>query len=94
MPLARVVTFEGVPKERMDAMASEIQAQGRPEGLPATEIIGLHDREAERAYVIVFFADEEDYARGDEFLNAMPADETPGTRSSVTRCEVSVRMTA
>jgi hypothetical protein len=37
----------------------------------------LHDAEAEKSVVIVFFDSEEDYARGDATLSAMPVDETP-----------------
>jgi hypothetical protein len=43
--------------------------------------------------VIVFFEDEDAYKRGDEILNAMPAGETPGQRTSVTRYDVAMRMT-
>jgi hypothetical protein len=90
MALARVVTFDGVSKARMDEMA-----QGeRPENLPASEIIVLHDADAERALVVVFFENEDDYRQGDETLSAMPAGDTPGQRTSVTRYDVAVRMTA
>ena len=51
----------------------------------------LHDAEAEKSVVIVFFDNEEDYARGDATLSAMPADETPGTRTAVGKYEVAVR---
>jgi hypothetical protein len=64
-----------------------------PEGLPATEIVVLHDPEAERSLVVLFFESEDDYGRGDEVLNAMPAGDTPGQRSSVTKYEVALRMT-
>jgi hypothetical protein len=40
----------------------------------------------------VFFDNEDDYHRGDEVLSAMPADETPGRRTSVTKYDVAVRM--
>ena len=93
MALARVVTFEGVAKERMDEMQREMREGERPEGLPATEIVVLHDPEAEKSLVIIFFETEDDYRRGDEVLNAMPADETPGRRTSVTKYDVAVRMT-
>ena len=53
----------------------------------------LHDPEAEKSLVILFFETEADYKRGDETLNAMPAGDTPGRRASVTRYDVSVRMT-
>ena len=94
MPLARVVTFDGVSAERMAEMQSEIESGDRPDDVPATEIVVLHDPEAEQALVVVFFESEDDYRRGDEALNAMPAGETPGTRSSVAKYEVAARMTS
>jgi hypothetical protein len=53
----------------------------------------LHDPEAEKSLVILFFATEDDYMRGDEVLSAMPADDTPGRRTSVTKYDVPIRMT-
>ena len=94
MALARVVTFEGVDKARMDEMDREMQGQEQPEGLNATEIIVLHDPEAEKSLVVVFFDNEDDYKRGDEMLSAMPAGDTPGRRTSVTKYNVATRMTA
>jgi hypothetical protein len=93
MALARVVTFEGVSKDRMDEMQREMSEGEQPEGLPATEIIVLHDPEAEKSVVIVFFDTEDDYRRGDETLNAMPTGDTPGKRTSVTKYDVPMRMT-
>ena len=94
MALARVVTFDGVSKSRMDEMAQGMEQGERPENLPATEIIVLHDPDSERATAIVFFDNEDDYRQGDETLSAMPAADTPGQRTSVTRYDVAVRMTA
>ena len=93
MALARVVTFEGVDKARMDEMDREMQGQEQPEGLNATEVIVLHDPEAEKSVAIVFFDNEEDYKQGDEILSAMPAGDTPGQRTSVTKYNVATRMT-
>jgi hypothetical protein len=93
MPLARVVTFDGVNSERMAEMKREMQGNERPEGVPAKEIVVLHDPEAEKSVVILFFETDDDYRRGDEALNAMPAGDTPGKRSSVTKYEVAFRMT-
>lgn len=93
MALARVVTFEGVSKDRMDEMDREMREGEQPEGLAAKEIVVLHDPEAEKSLVIVFFETEEDYRRGDEVLNAMPAGDTPGRRTSVTKYDVAARMT-
>jgi len=94
MALARVVSFEGVGKVRMEQMQREMQEGERPEGVPATEIIVLHDPEAEQSLAIVFFENEDDYKRGDETLSAMPAGDTPGRRASVKKYDVAVRMTA
>ena len=94
MAVARVVTFEGVSKARMDEMDREMREGQRPEGFPATEILVLHDPEAEKSLVVVFFENEDDYRRGDEVLSAMPADETPGRRTSVAKYDVATRITA
>jgi hypothetical protein len=91
MALARVVTFEDIDSERIAALKAEIEGGERPEGLPATEMMILHDPEAERALAIVFFDNEDDYAAGDAFLSAMPTSDTPGRRTSVTKHEVAVR---
>jgi len=92
MALARVVTFEGVDSDRMAQMQREMGERERPEGVPASEIVVLHDAAAEKSLVIVFFETEDDYRRGDEALNAMPAGDTPGKRTSVTRYDVAIRM--
>jgi hypothetical protein len=93
MALARVVSFEGVSKDRAEEMKQEMREGRPPEGFPATEVVVLHDAEAEKSLVILFFETEDDYKRGDEVLNAMAADETPGRRTSVTKYDVAVRMT-
>jgi hypothetical protein len=93
MAFARVVTFEGVGKDRIEEMRREMQDGDPPEGLPAKEIIVLHDAESEKSLAIVFFDTEDDYRRGDEVLNAMPAGDTPGRRTSVEKYEVPIRMT-
>jgi hypothetical protein len=92
MPLARVVSFDGVSRDRIAEMQREMQGE-QPEGVPAKEIVVLHDPEGEKSLVILFFETDEDYQRGDEVLNAMPAGDTPGQRTSVTKYEVAVRMT-
>jgi hypothetical protein len=94
MPLARVVSFEGVNKDRVEQMKRDIEQGERPEGLPATEMILLHDPDAEKSLAIVFFDNEEDYRQGDQTLSAMPAGDTPGRRTSVSKYDVAVRATA
>ena len=92
MPLARVVSFDGVSSERMAEMQREMHNGDRPSDVPATEIVVLHDPEAEKSLVILFFETDEDYQRGDEVLSAMPASDTPGQRTSVTKYQVAFRM--
>ena len=95
MALARVVAFDEVDSDRMAEMQREIEGSGAPpEDVPAKEIIVLHDPDASKSLVIVFFETEDDYRRGDEALSAMPAGDTPGRRTSVTKYDVAVRMTA
>lgn len=94
MAVARVVTFDGVSKERMEETKREMEEGGRPEDVPANEIVVLHDPDAERSLVILFFDSEDDYKRGDQALNAMPTADTPGKRTSVAKYQVASRMTA
>jgi hypothetical protein len=93
MLLARVVEFEGVTKARLEEMKQEMEGGAAPEGVPVKELIVLHDGEAEKAVVVLFFDNDGDYQRGDEALNAMPVEETPGRRASVKKYDVVVRET-
>ena len=92
MALARVVTFDGVSKERMEQMDREMSEGQPPEGFPQAEMIALHDPDAEKSLVVLIFDSEEDYKKGDEILNSMPAGDTPGQRTSVTKYNVAMRM--
>jgi hypothetical protein len=92
MALARVVSFDGVDSTRMAEMQREMEEGGRPEEIPATEMVVLHDPDGESALVILFFENEDDYRRGDEDLNAMPAADTPGRRASVQKYDVATRL--
>jgi len=94
MALVRVVSFDGVTSDRMQEMRSEMEGSQPPEGVPAKEIIVLHDAGAEKSLVLLFFDSEEDYRRGDEALNAMSSGETPGQRTGVAKYDVAMRMTA
>lgn len=92
MPIARVVSFEGVSQERIEEVRNRMESDERPEGLPATEMILLHDPESERSLAIMFFENDEDYRTGDATLNAMPGPDTPGQRTSVMKYQVAGRM--
>ena len=93
MAVARVVEFDGVSKERVEEMRQQMQGEAPPEGVPVKEIVVLHDGDAEKAVVVLFFDSEEDYRQGDEALNAMPAEDTPGKRSAVKKYDVVHRQT-
>jgi hypothetical protein len=92
MALARVVTFEGVDKDRMDEMRSQMDQGERPPDVPASEIIVLHDPDAGKSQVILFFENEDDYNQADQALNAMDTGDTPGRRTSVSKYDVAMRM--
>jgi len=92
MALARVVEFEGVDSDRIQQLKESIESGDRPEGLPATEFILLHDPDAQKSVAIVFFDNEDDYRQGDATLSAMPTDDTPGRRSSVSKYDVALRV--
>jgi hypothetical protein len=92
MAIARVVTFDGVSTDRMNEMDREMQSGEPPEGFPSAELIALHDPQAEKSLVVVIFENEDDYRKGDEILGAMPAGDTPGQRTSVTKYNVASRM--
>jgi hypothetical protein len=91
MALARVVTFEDVGQDRVAEMRQQVEGGEPPEGLPASEVIMLYDGDAQKAIVVVFFENEDDYAKGDEVLSNMDTGDTPGRRSSVTKTEVVAR---
>jgi len=92
MAVARVVTFDGVSKDRMKEMQKEMEGGQPPEGFPPAEMLVLHDADAEKSLVVIVFDNEEDYKKGDEILSAMPAGDTPGQRTSVSRYDVAMRM--
>jgi hypothetical protein len=95
MALARVVSFEDVSKDRIEEVKREMtSAEGPPEGIPSTELLVLHDADAEKSLVVVFFDTEDDYAQGDATLSAMATGDTPGRRVSVGKYDVAVRMIA
>jgi hypothetical protein len=91
MALARVVEFEGVSQDRADEMKQRMQGGEPPEGLPAMEFVWLHDADTGKSLVIQFFDSEEDLQRAVAVLEAMPAEETPGRRTSVATYEVAHR---
>jgi hypothetical protein len=54
-------------------------------------MVVLHDGD-EKSLVMIIFENEDDYRKGDEILSSMPADDTPGKRTSVSKYNVAMRM--
>ncbi len=91
MAVARVVEFDGVSQGRVEEMKQRMQGGEPPEGMPSMEFVWLHDADGEKSLVIQFFDSEEDLERAAAVLEAMPAEETPGQRTSVTKYDVAHR---
>jgi len=96
---ARVASWEGADAETLNRTAAEIRTRteeegGPPEGLPAKGFLLLNDTEGGRSIGITLFETEDDYRRGDAALDAMPAGDTPGSRTGVTKYDVAIRMAA
>jgi hypothetical protein len=91
MAVARVVTFDGVSAQRIEEMRRDMSEGDPPEGMPSSEVIVLHDPESEKSLVVLIFETDDDYARAHEILDAMPASDTPGSRTSVQKYDVAHR---
>jgi hypothetical protein len=92
MALARVVSFDGVTKDRMQELQQRLESGEPPEGMPKSELIVLHDADGEKSLVVLIFDNEDDYKKGDEILSSMPAGDTPGQRTAVSKYDVAMRM--
>jgi hypothetical protein len=57
-------------------------------------MIALHDADAEKSVVLVIFDNEDDYKKGHEILDSMPAGDTPGQRTGVQKYNVAIRMSS
>jgi hypothetical protein len=84
----RVVRFEGVSGERINAMLERIkESGGPPEGVNSAGITVLYDADQGTAVVLQRYANKQDLEEGARILGAMDASETPGTRTSVDATE-------
>ncbi len=91
---ARVVRFTDVDSDRLGGRLAEAESEGPPVDIPATEVQFLHDADQGTAVVIQLFETADDMAAAEAALEAMDPADTPGTRSSVDRCEVKAKLTA
>ena len=90
---ARVVTFENATS--IDETANMIRESDRPEGVPATDVYFMADRDAGKVVVVTLFETEADLQKGHETLSAMdPPGGGFGKRTSVDLLEVVAHMSA
>jgi hypothetical protein len=89
----RVVRFSDVNHERVQQLLARIEESGGPPpGVPSTGVQLLFDEAQGTAVVLQFFDTAEDMRTGEETFDAMDPSETPGTRTSVDRCELKVEL--
>jgi hypothetical protein len=92
---ARVVRFTDVSQERIDEILKRVEeSDGPPEGVPSIGFRLYHDEDQGTALFIALFEDEEKLKQGNEALDQMDAEQTPGTRASVDVCELKVERDA
>jgi hypothetical protein len=91
----RVVRFADVSRDRVDRLVGEINAsEGPPAGIPTTGLKLMFDEAQGTAVVLQYFNSAEDMERGAQAFAAMDAADTPGTRTSVDMCELSLERDA
>jgi hypothetical protein len=90
---ARVVRFTDVDPDHLAGRLNEIEtSEGPPEDVPAKGIQFLHDPDQRTAVVIQLFETADDMSAAEGALDAMDPADTPGTRTSIDRCEIKVEM--
>ena len=85
----RVVRFSDVTPERVTQLVARIDEEdGPPDDVPTTGLQLLYDEAQGIAVVLQLFESAEDMRVGDQAFGAMDPSDTPGTRTSVDRCEL------
>jgi hypothetical protein len=85
----RVVRFTDVDPSRVEQMVSQIdESEGPPEGVKATGLQILLDRDQGTSVVLQFFDSAQDMADSESGFDSMDASDTPGSRASVDRTEM------
>ena len=85
----RVVRFTDVDPARVEQMVADInEAEGPPEGVKATGLQILLDRDQGTSVVLQFFDNAQDMADSEAAFDSMDAGDTPGSRASVDRTEM------
>ena len=90
---SRVVRFTEVDADRMTRLLAMIEeSDGPPPGVTSSGLRVLFDADQATAVVVQQFETAEDMAAAEAVFDAMDPSETPGTRASVDRCELSLKL--
>ena len=86
---ARMVRFTDVDPDHLAKRTAEAEArEGPPVDIPAKSVQICHDPDQRTAVVIQLFETADDMAAAEAALDAMDPGDTPGTRASIDRCEI------
>lgn len=89
----RVVRFTDVDPQRVEEMTSSIDAnEGPPEGVKSTGLQVLLDADQKTAVVLQLFETADDMRDAEQVFDSMDASDTPGTRQSVDRTELKLKL--
>lgn len=91
---ARIVRFTDVDPDHLAGQLAEADTEGPPVDIPAKRVQVLHDADQRTAVVVQLFETGDDMAAAEAALEAMDPADTPGTRSSIDRCEVKAKLRA
>ena len=90
---ARVVRFTDVDPDHLAGRLDELEdRQGAPVDIPAQSVQILHDEDQRTAVVIQLFETADDMAAAEGPLDEMDPADTPGTRTSIDRCEIKAEL--
>jgi hypothetical protein len=90
---ARVVRFTDVDPDHLAGRLDELEArQGAPVDIPAKSVQILHDEDQRTAVVIQLFETADDMAAAESPLDEMDPADTPGTRTSIDRCQIKAEL--
>jgi hypothetical protein len=92
---ARVVRFTNVDSDHLAGRVADAESrEGPPVDIPAKSVQILHDEDQRTAVVIQLFETADDMAAAESALDGMDPAETPGTRTSIDRCEIKAELNA
>lgn len=90
---ARVVRFTDVDPDHLAGRLDEVEArEGAPVDIPAKGFQILHDEDQRTAVVIQLFETADEMAAAEGPLDEMDPADTPGTRTSIDRCEIKAEL--